>query len=103
VLSEENRVVGPPSEVLNCFGAMEFRIQWLEVKSPFLRVGVFNGWVQLLAGVDYLVYHLEPWAAQPGLSIGLSGAMNLAFEKRGVRLARREHRLFSQEGGITCE
>jgi len=37
-------MVGPPSEVPNCFGAMKFRIQWPEAESPPLRVGIFNRW-----------------------------------------------------------
>ncbi len=36
------RMVGPPSEELNCFDAMKLRIQWLGAESPPLRVVVFN-------------------------------------------------------------
>jgi hypothetical protein len=34
VLSEENRVVGPPSEELNCFDAMKLRMRWSAAESP---------------------------------------------------------------------
>lgn len=35
-------MVGPPSEVVVCFGAMELWIQWLRMESPPLRVGIIN-------------------------------------------------------------
>ena len=35
-------MVGPPSEGLNCFGAMKLRIQWPEAGEPLLRVRIFR-------------------------------------------------------------
>ncbi len=37
-------MVGPPSEELNCFGAMKLRIQWPEAESPPLRVRIPHRW-----------------------------------------------------------
>ncbi len=38
------RVVGPPSEERNCFGAMKLRIQWPEAGSLPFRAGIYKGW-----------------------------------------------------------
>ena len=33
-------MVGPPSEAVNCFGAMKLRIQWPVAESPPVRVRI---------------------------------------------------------------
>ena len=81
-------MVGPPSEVLNCFDAMKLRIQWSAAESPALSVELF---IRVVAPRNRHV-RCSPEQCRRGR---LRGEQNLCFSKG--RLGPGARRLWPKE------
>ena len=71
-------MVGPPSEQLNCFGAMKLRIQWPAMEGPSLPARFF---------IRVVSRHVRRPHCLPGEfePIGLSNEQNHRFSTGRVR------------------